>query len=156
MSKHPSDPTMIPIDQAAAWSPDTLTEVLRTGAQRLLAQAVEAEIEAHLAAHKDLVDDRGRQRVVRHGHLPEREVQTGIGPLAVCVARARDPAPDAPGGPIQFRSSVLPPYLRRTRSLERFLPWLYLKASRPGPSRRPCAPCWDPTRPACRPARSAA
>lgn len=127
MSKNTSETTEIPIDRAAAWSPDALTEVLRTGAQRLLAQAVEAEIEAHLAAHKELRDDRGRQRVVRHGHLPEREVQTGIGPIPVRVPRARDRTPEASGGPIQFRSSLLPPYLRRTRSLERLLPWLYLK-----------------------------
>ena len=75
MSKNTSQTTVIPIHQATAWAPDTLTEVLRTGAQCLLAQAVEA----HLAAHKDLLDDRGRRRVVRHGHLPEREVQAGIG-----------------------------------------------------------------------------
>ncbi len=81
MSKNTSETSVIPIDRAAAWSPDALAEVLRTGAQRLLAQAVEAEIEAHLAAHKELLDERGRQRVVRHGHLPEREVQTGIGPI---------------------------------------------------------------------------
>ena len=127
ISKHTSDPTVIPIDQATTWSPDALTEVLRTGAQRLLAQAVEAEIEAHLAAHKHLVDDRGRLRVVRHGHLPERQVQTGIGSISVRVPRAKDRTPDAAAGRIRFRSSLLPPYLRRTRSLERLLPWLYLK-----------------------------
>ena len=66
MSKNTPETSVIPIDQAAVWSPDPLTEVLRTGAQRLLAQAVEAEIEAHLAAHKELLDDRGRRRVVRH------------------------------------------------------------------------------------------
>ena len=88
---------------------------------------MEAEIEAHLAAHKDLGDDRGRQRVVRHGHLPKREVQTGIGPIPVRVPRASDRTRDASGGLIEFRSSILPPYLRRTRSLERLLPWLYLK-----------------------------
>ena len=84
-------------------------------------------MEAEIAAHKDLVDDRGRQRVVPHGHLSEREVQTGIGPIPVRVPRGRDHTPDAPGGPIQFRSAVLPPYLWRTRSLERLLPWLYRK-----------------------------
>ena len=127
MSKNTSETTVIPIEQATAWSPDPLTEVLRTGAQRLLAQAVEAEIEAHLADHKELLDDHGRRRVVRHGHRPERDVQTGIGPITVRVPRARDRTPDACGGPIRFRSALLPPYLRRTRSLERLLPWLYLK-----------------------------
>ena len=127
MSKNTPETSVIPIDQAAVWSPDPLTEVRRTGAQRLLAQAVEAEIEAHLAAHKELLDDRGRRRVVRHGHLPERQLQTGIGAIPVRVPRARDRTPEASGGPIQFRSTLLPPYLRRTRSLERLLPWLYLK-----------------------------
>ncbi len=127
MSKNTSETTVIPVDPAAAWSPDALTEVLRSEAQRLLAQAVEAEIEARLAAHKDRLDDHGRRRVVRHGHLPEREVQTGIGPITVRVPRARDRTPDASGGPIQLRSSLWPPCLRRTRSLERLLPWLYLK-----------------------------
>ena len=123
MSKNASETTVIPIARAAAWSPDALTEVLRTGEQRLLAQAVEAEIEAHhLVAHEEFLDDRGRQRVVRHGHLPEREVQTGIGPIPMRVPRARDRTPEASGRPIQFRSSLLPPYLRRTRSLERLLP----------------------------------
>ena len=88
---------------------------------------MEAEIEAHLADHKELLDDRGRHRVVRHGHLPERQVQTGIGAIPVRVPRARDRTAEASGGPIQFRSTLLPPYLRRTRSLERLLPWLYLK-----------------------------
>ena len=94
MSKNTSETTVIPIEQATAWPPDPLTEVLRTGAQRLLAQAVEAEIEAHLDDHKELLDDRGRRRVVRHGHLPERDVQTGIGAITVRVPRARDRTPD--------------------------------------------------------------
>ena len=88
---------------------------------------MEAEIAAHLADHKDLVDERRRQRVVRRGHQPEREVQTGIGPIRVRVPRARDRTPDAPGGPIRFHSAILPPYLRRTRSLEPLQPWLYLE-----------------------------
>ena len=87
MSKNTPETSVIPINQAAVWSPDPLTEVLRTGAQRLLAQAVEAEIEAHLADHKELLDDRGRRRVVRHGHLPERQ---GSHPRGL---RRADPVP---------------------------------------------------------------
>jgi len=105
---------------------DPLTEVLRVGARRLLAEAVEAEVSAFIAEHADLVDDSGRRRVVRHGYLPEREVQTGIGGIAVRRPRVRDRAPDA-GGAIRFTSSILPPYLRRARSVEELLPWLYLK-----------------------------
>jgi len=105
---------------------DPLTEVLRLGARRLLAEAVEAEVEAFVAEHADLADENGRRRVVRHGYQPEREVQTGIGAVAVRRPRVRDRHPDA-GGWIRFTSSILPPYLRRAKSVEELLPWLYLK-----------------------------
>ena len=105
---------------------DPLTEVLRLGARRLLAEAIEAEVSAFIADYADLVDEAGRRRVVRHGYLPEREVQTGIGGISVRRPRVRDRAPDA-GGSIRFTSSILPPYLRRARSIEALLPWLYLK-----------------------------
>jgi len=105
---------------------DPLTEVLRLGARRLLAEAIEAEVSAFIADYADLVDEGGRRRVVRHGYLPEREVQTGIGGISVRRPRVRDRAPDA-GGSIRFTSSILPPYLRRARSIEALLPWLYLK-----------------------------
>jgi transposase-like protein len=93
----------------------------------LLAQAIEAEVESHIAAHADLTDVEGRRRVVRHGYLPEREIQTGIGAVRVKAPRARDRDPGAPGGRIGFTSSILPRYLRRSRSMEELLPWLYLK-----------------------------
>ena len=105
---------------------DPLTEVLRLGARRLLAEAVEAEVEVFVAEHADLSDENGRRRVVRHGYQPEREVQTGIGAVAVRRPRVRDRHPDA-GGRIRFTSSILPPYLRRAKSVEELLPWLYLK-----------------------------
>ncbi len=103
---------------------DPLTAVLRTGARRLLADAVEAEVEAFIAEHAGLTDDEGRRRVVRHGHLPERSVQTGIGPVVVRRPRVRDRQPEAGGGRIRFTSSILPPYLRRAKSVEELLPWL--------------------------------
>ena len=106
---------------------DPLTAVLRKGARRLLADAVEAEVEAFIAEHAELTDDGGRRRIVRHGHLPERSMQTGIGPVAVCRPRIRDRQPEAAGGRIRFTSSILPPYLRRAKSVEELLPWLYLK-----------------------------
>ena len=106
---------------------DPLTQVLRLGAMRLLAEAVEAEVEAFVAEHADLLDEAGRRRVVRHGYLPEREVQTGIGAVAVRRPRVRDRHPDAGDGRIRFTSSILPPYLRRAKSVEELLPWLYLK-----------------------------
>ena len=84
---------------------DPLTQVLRSGARRLLAEAVEAEVEAFIAAHADLADDAGRRRVVRQNYPPEREVQTGIGAVAVRRPRVRDRHPDA-GGRIRFTSSI--------------------------------------------------
>jgi transposase-like protein len=101
---------------------DALTEVLRRGAANLLQEAVEAEVAEVIARYQEVRDERGRQRVVRNGHLPERRVQTGIGDVAVRAPRVRDRA-----GELKFSSSILPRYLRRTRSLEELLPWLYLK-----------------------------
>jgi putative transposase len=106
---------------------DPITEVLRTGARKLLAEALEVEIEDYLSHYKELKDNRNRQRVVRNGYLPEREVQTGIGQIPVKVPRARDRQPDHESGAIRFSSSLLPPYLRKTRSMEELIPWLYLK-----------------------------
>jgi len=105
---------------------DPLTEVLRAGARRLLAQGVEVEVSAIIAARADVVDEAGRRRVVRHGHLPEREVQTGIGTVAVRRPRVRDRCLKGDGGRIRFTSAILPPYLRRAKSVEELLPWLYL------------------------------
>jgi putative transposase len=106
---------------------DSLTEVLRHGARTLLAQAIEAEVQTFLASHAELVDDAGRRRLVRNGFLPEREIQTGIGPILVRQPRVRDRGPAAADARIRFTSAILPRYLRRTRSLEELLPWLYLK-----------------------------
>jgi transposase-like protein len=105
---------------------DPLTEVLRNGARAPLTQAVEAEVAAFLSCHADKLTDAGRQRLVRHGHLPEREIVTGIGPVAVRCPRVRD---RAGGGSerIHFSSAILPPYARRSKSLEVLLPILYLK-----------------------------
>ena len=112
---------------------DQLTEVLRRGARDLLAQAVEAEVAEFLSRHATLKTDEGRMRVVRHGHLPEREVMTGIGPVAVRQPRVRDrqAAADDPAR-IRFSPSILPPYMRRSRSMETLLPILYLKGTSTG------------------------
>lgn len=106
---------------------EVVAELLRNGAQALLLQALEAEVAAHVASYESLKDRQGRQRIVRNGHLPQRELQTGIGALEVQVPRARDREPQGPGGPIQFRSTLLPPYLRRTAAMDELLPWLHLK-----------------------------
>src|SRR5918993_1209744 len=101
---------------------DPLLAVLREGARRMLTQAIEAEVEAFLAAHAGLVDQQGRRRLVRNGHAPERRLQTGIGPLEVRRPRLRDRGRVADGGPIRFTSAVLPTYLRRTKNIEELLP----------------------------------
>ena len=90
---------------------DPLTEVLRNGARALLAQAVEAEVAEFLGKHADLKTGDGRQRVVRHGHLPERDVMTGIGPVAVSQPRVRDRGASADNAErIRFTPTILPPY----------------------------------------------
>ena len=106
---------------------DPLTEVLRQGARTLLAQAIEAEVATFLASHAELVDAAGRRRLVRNGFLPERTIQTGIGEVSVRQPRVRDRSVGPSDGKIRFTSAILPRYLRRTRSLEELLPWLYLK-----------------------------
>ncbi len=105
---------------------DPLTEVLRGGARALLAQAVEAEVAAFLGSHADQHTTAGRHRVVRHGHLPEREIMTGIGPVAVRAPRVRDRIGRGDER-IRFGSAILPPYARRSKSLEALIPILYLK-----------------------------
>jgi len=105
---------------------DPLTEVLRSGARALLAQSVEAELSALLSGHADKLTDDGRQRLVRHGHLPERRIMTGIGPVAVRCPRVRDRGGEG-SGRIRFSSAILPPYARRSKSLEILIPILYLK-----------------------------
>ena len=136
--------------EAAEASPvpsrDVLTEILRDGAQRLLSQAIEAEVDAWIEGHAGLKDDHGRQQVVKNGHHPTRTLVTGIGPVEVTQPRVWDRrivgrrrvemAPgqsvaqdvDAEGQGIErFRSSILPPYLRKTKAIEALIPWLYLK-----------------------------
>ena len=106
---------------------DPLTEILRAGARRLIAQAVEAEFETFVALHADEKLPDGRQRVVRHGHDPVRTIQTGIGPVEVEKPKARDRGtPDAEAR-IRYSSAILPQWARRTKSLDALLPALYLR-----------------------------
>ena len=105
---------------------DPLTEVLRAGARALLAQAVEAEVAAFLAGHANRQTEDGRQRLVRHGHRPERKIMTGLGPVPVRAPRVRDRT-GAGEGRIRFTSAILPPYARRSKSLAALIPILYLR-----------------------------
>ncbi len=106
---------------------DPLTDVLRAGARRLLSQAVELEAEAFLAGMRDLRLPDGRDRLVRHGHGPERIIQTGIGPVAVSRVKIRDRGAATDQDRVRFSSSILPKWARRTRSLDALLPVLYLR-----------------------------
>ncbi|GJL56391.1 MAG: hypothetical protein NPIRA02_35230 [Nitrospirales bacterium] len=100
---------------------DTLTEVLRVGARKLLTQALEAEVAELLEMYAEERDEPGRAVVVRNGHQPEREIQTRIGPVTVQVPKVRS----RQGKPVSFRSTLVPPYVRKTASLEAAIPWLY-------------------------------
>lgn len=104
-------------------SSDPLTDLLRQGARDLIQRAVEAELSEYLLGFQDRRLEDGRAAVVRNGYHPERDIQTGIGPVTVKVPKVR--AKD--GKAVAFRSALVPPYVRKTRSLEAALPWLYLK-----------------------------
>jgi transposase-like protein len=125
-----SDTTVVALRQPDAVE-DPLTAVLRSGARRLLAQAVEVEVEAEaeafLAEMRGLRLPDGRERVVRHGLGPERLVQTGIGPVPVQRVKLRDRGAGPEGERIRFSSALLPRWARRTRSLDALLPVLYLR-----------------------------
>ncbi len=102
---------------------DGLTDFLRTGEQQLIATAVEAELESFLAQYGSARTKTGHAAVVRNGHHPDRPVQTGIGPVSVRIPKVRSKT----GAPVTFRSALVPPYVRKTKSLELALPWQYLK-----------------------------
>jgi len=104
-----------------------LTPILREGAQRMLAQAIETEVADYIGRYARERDAAGHRLVVRNGHKDEREVQTGIGPITVRQPRVNDRRVDENGQRMRFASSILPPYLRKTKSIEELIPWLYLK-----------------------------
>ena len=104
---------------------DPLMNILKMGAQRLLQMALEAEVNEFVGRFEAILDSSGKRAVTRNGHLPERTIQTGIGDIAVKAPRAADRRTN--GAKIRFTSTILPPYLKRTKNVEELLPWLYLK-----------------------------
>jgi len=104
-----------------------LDEILRHGAREMLVKAVEAEVAAYIEAYQDEVDEEGRRLVVRNGHARERTIVSGVGQLKLRAPRVDDRRVDEQGRRFRFTSQILPPYLRRTRSVEELIPWLYLK-----------------------------
>lgn len=111
-----------PPESSASFN-DALTELVRKGARQIIAQAVEAELAEFLTQYQSLKDNQGRQAIVRNGYLPERTIVTGVGEVDIQVPKVRDRS----GSGIKFNSTLLPPYLKRARSVEEVLPWLYLK-----------------------------
>ena len=122
-----TDPTSVVRFRRPDEVDDPLTEVLRAGARRLLAQAVELEAEAFLAGLQDLRLADGRAGVIRHGHGPERTIQTGIGAVPISRVRIRDRGASGEADRVRFTSAILPKWSRRTRSLDALLPILYLR-----------------------------
>lgn len=117
---------VIDLKKTGAFVDDPITDILRQGAKKLLAQALELEVEEFIKKYRQLKDEAGHQRLVRNGYLPERNIQSGIGPVAVKAPRVRD-RHDKPSERIRFSSSILPTYLRKTKSMEQLIPWMYLK-----------------------------
>lgn len=117
--------SLVELKKPEEGSQDVLTEVLREGARKMLIAALEAEVESFLQQHQGIVNVEGQREVVRNGYLPEREIQTGLGRISVKVPRVRDKRKQIEK--VRFSSQILPPYLRRTKSLDELIPWLYLK-----------------------------
>ena len=116
--------TITQLPDPSGFSADPFTDIIRDGARKLIEQAIQAELAALMAAFADEKLENGTSRLVRHGHLPEREVMTGIGAVPVKVPRVRDRKPGE--DKITFTSSILPRYLRKAKSVEELLPRLYL------------------------------
>ena len=121
MSDCSVDAAVLPLSETK----DVLSGILREGAQRLLAQAVEAEVANWIDTHAQIRDQAGHRQVVRNGHLPSRTILTGVGPIEVEQPRVHDRRPKEAAE--KFTSKILPPYLRKTKSIEELIPWLYLK-----------------------------
>lgn len=116
---------MVPQPAVAGEFKMSLDAIVHEGARRMLAKALEAEVADFVGRHEHVVDAEGRRVVVRNGYLPERDVLTGAGRLSVAVPRVRDKR----GGieAVKFSSAILPPYLRRSKTLDELIPWLYLR-----------------------------
>jgi putative transposase len=120
-----AESTTASLEYPESTAKDVMTDILRTGAQRMLAQAIQEEVVEWIEQRAELHDAQGRHQVVRNGYLPKRTITTGVGPVEVEQPRVRDRRPA--GEAEKFTSKILPPYLRKTKSIEELIPWLYLK-----------------------------
>jgi transposase-like protein len=105
----------------------TLEEIARQGARRALQQAIEDEVAEYINAHREQIDEDGRRLVVRNGYKQPRTILSGVGPIQLKQPRVDDRRVDENGVRFRFTSKILPPYLRKTQSIEDLVPWLYLK-----------------------------
>jgi transposase-like protein len=115
------------MDSSGHEARDVLTEILRHGAQQMLAAAIEEEVAEYIDAHAHSRDENGQRQVVRNGHMSRRSILTSLGPIEVTRPRVNDKRVDGEGNRMRFTSSILPPYLRRTKAIDELVPWLYLK-----------------------------
>ena len=143
MQKRTTESVVGPTDLAN----DVLTVILRDGAQKLLTKAIEAEVAGYVEAHAEQRDGNGHRQVVRNGYKPQRTLYTGIGPVTIRQPRVDDRRTDESGQRIRFTSRILPPYLRKTKSLEELIPWLYLKGISTGDFREALAALLGPEAP---------
>jgi transposase-like protein len=104
-----------------------IDDILRDGARRGLQAAIEREVDEYIQRHRHHLDDQGHRLVVRNGHHPARQIQSGNGPIEVCQPRVNDQRTDEQGNRFRFTSKILPPYLRKTKAIAELVPWLYLK-----------------------------
>ena len=131
MTKHTTETLSFPVSathdesDALGSARDVLTDIIRAGARTLLVEAIEAEVSHWINVHAHLIDAAGHRVVVRNGHMPQRSILTGIGPVEVVRPRVHDRRPEGEREP--FSSKILPPYLRKAKSVEELIPWLYLK-----------------------------
>ncbi len=126
MKENSSNAKVIPFDSGLGFD-DELTAILRQGAKAMLQAAIESEVAEYVGLHKDCIDASGRRTVVRNGHHPERDLQTGIGPIAIRKPKVNDKRIDEQGERMRFHSNIIPAYLKRTKSVEELVPWLYLR-----------------------------
>ena len=125
MKKTTTESTVIPFENAGCIQ-DELTLLLREGARRMLQAAIESEVAEYIERHKDEKDEQGYRMVVRNGHHPERKIQTGIGSLPVKKPKVNDKRVKD-GERMRINSEILPAYLKRTKTVEELIPWLYLR-----------------------------
>jgi putative transposase len=117
---------VVTIDSAKGFK-DEITELLKRGARQMLQAAIEEEVSDYVAKHSGLLDEKGFRLVVRNGHHPERDLQTGIGGITIKKPKVNDKRIDEGGERMRFQSAIIPPYLKKTKSVEELIPWLYLR-----------------------------